>query len=141
MNGYYSHKKYKYIKQVSIEEKKINNVLNFKAMWKIWLFKTIIAVAMDFSKSKIFYVIFYGTLTSVAATLLCCITKFFVVYNKKLDMFLQVQTKTTTTKILKSGIKAYHNHLQFQRFHIIPWVLYDHVNLIQLGSSLIRIWV
>lgn len=72
MNGYYSHKKYKYIKQVSIEEKKINNVLNFKAMGKIWLFKTIIAVAMDFSKSKIFYVIFYGTLTSVLHNKVFC---------------------------------------------------------------------
>lgn len=54
------------------------------------LIKKIIAVAMDFSKSKIFYVNFYATLISIAATLLCCITKFFVVYTETLGIFVEV---------------------------------------------------
>lgn len=83
MNGYYTHKKYKYIKQISIDEKKSIMSWTLKQCEKS-------AVAMDISKSKIFYVNFYATLISIAATLLCCITKFFVVYTETLGIFVEV---------------------------------------------------
>lgn len=60
----------------------------------------IIFGAMDFSKSKNFCVIFRETLISIATPLLCCISKYFGVYNKNAN-------KKKLLKFSKFGFTAH----------------------------------